>query len=100
MTEEREKKRGKNGKNREKTDYSGYYVIASSRPPERRPLERCPLVPIKIFNVEEEDEKERKKQDKLKLLPNSGKLRRLKDSQEGKKVENVMRKKGDEEEKD
>ena len=57
-------------------------------------------MPIKIFNVEEEDEKERKKQDKLKLLPNSGKLRRLKDSQEGKKVENVMRKKGDEEEKD
>ena len=27
-------------------DYSGHYVIASSRPPERRPLERRPLVPI------------------------------------------------------
>ena len=31
----------------EKTDdYSGHYVIASSRPPERRPLERRTLVPI------------------------------------------------------
>ena len=37
----------KRGKNREKTDdYSGHYVIASSLPPERRPLERRPLVPI------------------------------------------------------
>ena len=36
-------KRGK--KRREKTDdYSGHYVIASSRPPER-----CPLVPIIVF---------------------------------------------------
>ena len=25
---------------------SGHYVIASSQPPERQPLERCPLVPI------------------------------------------------------
>ena len=36
----------KNGeKKREKTDEnSGHYVIASSRPPERRLLERCTLV--------------------------------------------------------
>ena len=26
-------------------DYSGHYVIASSRPPERRPLERRTLAP-------------------------------------------------------
>ena len=38
------KKRGK--KEREKTDgNSGHYVIASSRPPERRPLERRTLAP-------------------------------------------------------
>ena len=50
------KKRGKkNGekKKREKTDEnSGHYAIASSRPPERRPLERRTLAPIwakKIF---------------------------------------------------
>ena len=37
----------KTGKKREKTDEnSGHYVIASSRPPERGPLERRPLVPI------------------------------------------------------
>ena len=31
---------------KEKTgDYSGHYVIASSRPPERQPLERHTLVP-------------------------------------------------------
>ena len=36
---------GETGK-REKTDYySGHYVIASSRPPERRPLERRTLAP-------------------------------------------------------
>ena len=44
-------KNGKNGKKkrekREKTDgNSGHYVIASSRPPERRPLERRTLAPI------------------------------------------------------
>ena len=42
-------KREKNGKKkkREKTDEnSGHYVIASSRPPERRPLERRTLAPI------------------------------------------------------
>ena len=34
-------------KRKEKNDvFSGHYVIASSRPPERRPLERRPLVPI------------------------------------------------------
>ena len=39
-------KRGKKGGGKEKTDdYSGHYVIASSRPPERRPLECCTLVP-------------------------------------------------------
>ena len=41
------KKNGKKtGKKREKTDEnSGHYVIASSRPPERRPLERRTLAP-------------------------------------------------------
>ena len=35
------------GEKEEKTrDYSGRYVIARSRPPERRPLERRMLVPI------------------------------------------------------
>ena len=48
-----EKKHGKNGKKKrekkENTDEnSGHYVIASSRPPERRPLERRTLAP-KIF---------------------------------------------------
>ena len=38
---------GKNGKKEEKTDEnSGHYVIASSRPPERRPLELRTLAPI------------------------------------------------------
>ena len=37
---------GKNGGGKEKTDdYSGHYIIASSRPPEHRPLERRTLVP-------------------------------------------------------
>ena len=41
-------KRGGNGK-KEKTDgNSGHYVIASSRSPERRPLERRMLVPKKV----------------------------------------------------
>ena len=43
-----EKKTGKKNrkKKREKTDEnSGHYVIASSRPPERRPLERRTLAP-------------------------------------------------------
>ena len=36
----------KRGKKREKTDdYSGHYIIASSRLPERRPLERRTLAP-------------------------------------------------------
>ena len=35
----------KNGEKKEKTDdHSGHYVIASSRRPERWPLERRPLV--------------------------------------------------------
>ena len=38
------KKRGKKWGKKEKTDEnSGHYVIASSRPPERRPLERRTL---------------------------------------------------------
>ena len=42
-----EKKGEKMGKKGEKTDdYIGHYVIASSWPPERQPLERRPLVPI------------------------------------------------------
>ena len=37
----------KTGKKKENTDEnSGHYVIASSRPPERRPLERRTLAPI------------------------------------------------------
>ena len=40
-------KKKKNGKKNENTDEnSGHYVIASSRPPERRPLERRTLAPI------------------------------------------------------
>ena len=40
-------KNGKKKKKKEKTDEnSGHYVIASSRPPERRPLERRTLAPI------------------------------------------------------
>ena len=31
-----------------KTEKSGHYIIASSRPPERRPLERRTLVPISL----------------------------------------------------
>ena len=45
------KKRGgkRGGKEKEMTDEnSGHYVIASSRPPKRRPLERRTLVPIRI----------------------------------------------------
>ena len=42
--EKTEKKTG--GKEEEKTDdYSGHYVIASSRPPKRQPLERRTLAP-------------------------------------------------------
>ena len=38
---------GETGKKKEKTDEnSGHYVVASSRPPERQPLERRTLVPI------------------------------------------------------
>ena len=47
-----EKQGKKTGKIEEKTDgYSGHYVIASSRLPERRPLERCTLVPIKTLEI-------------------------------------------------
>ena len=41
--EKREKKREKTNEN------SGHYVIASSRPPERRPLERRTLAPKLVF---------------------------------------------------
>ena len=40
--EKKEKKKEKNGV------FSGHYVIASSLPPERRPLERHTLVPINV----------------------------------------------------
>ena len=40
------KRGGKNGKKKENTDEnSGHYVIARSRPPERRTLERRTLAP-------------------------------------------------------
>ena len=43
---------GKNGGKKEKTDEnSGHYIIASSRPPERRPLDRRTLAPIS-YNFE------------------------------------------------
>ena len=46
-TGKKKKKGKKTGKKKEKTDdYSGHYVIASSRPSECRPLERRTLVPI------------------------------------------------------
>ena len=39
-------------KKKEKTDENScHYVIASSRLPERRPLERCTLAPIMTFIV-------------------------------------------------
>ena len=47
--EKRKKKKKKEKEKREKEKngvFSGHYVIASSLPPERRPLERCTLVPI------------------------------------------------------
>ena len=43
----------KTGGKKEKTDEnSGHYVIASSRPPERRPLERRTLAPIIDVSLE------------------------------------------------
>ena len=43
---DREKNGEKTGGEKKKTDdFSGHYVIASSQPPERRPLERHTLVP-------------------------------------------------------
>ena len=43
----REKRGGKKREKKENTDEnSGHYVIASSRPPKRRPLERRTLAPI------------------------------------------------------
>ena len=49
--EKKEKKRKKKEKKRKECLFSGHYIIASSLPPERRPLERRTLVP-KIFSVE------------------------------------------------
>ena len=42
----REKKREKKKENTDEN--SGHYVISSSQPPERRPLERRTLVPIVV----------------------------------------------------
>ena len=43
------KNRGeKNGGGEKMDENSGHYVIASSRPPERRPLERRTLAPIEV----------------------------------------------------
>ena len=39
MEEKRGKKEGKKQGKKKTDDYSGHYVIASSRPPERQPLE-------------------------------------------------------------
>jgi len=45
----RRKKRGKkNGKKENTDENSGHYVIASSRLPKRRPLERRTLAPKKL----------------------------------------------------
>ena len=53
MRKDRDGEKKKGEKKGEKTDnYSGHYVIASSRPSERQPLERRPLVPIiSIFPI-------------------------------------------------
>ena len=48
MMEGKEKKRG--GKKEKTDENSGHYVVASSRPPERGPLERRTLAPISVFN--------------------------------------------------
>ena len=47
------KKNGKKKEEENKDENSGHYVIASSRPPERRPLERRTIVPIEqaIFSL-------------------------------------------------
>ena len=45
--EKREEKKREEREKKEKTDENScHYVIASSRPPERQPLEHCTLVPI------------------------------------------------------
>ena len=43
------KKRGKKKKKENTDENSGHYVIASCRPPERRPLERRTLAPMYNF---------------------------------------------------
>ena len=50
--EKKKREKEKREKKREKTDEnSGHYVIASSRPPERRPLERRTLAPNSSLSV-------------------------------------------------
>ena len=44
--EEKKRKRKKKKEKEKNGVFSGHYVIASSLPPERRPLERRTLVPI------------------------------------------------------
>ena len=44
--EKKEKKKEKKEKREKNVVFSGHYVIASSLPPEHRPLERRTLVPI------------------------------------------------------
>ena len=44
---EKREKKNKNGKKENTDENSGHYVIASSQPPERRPLERRTLAPKK-----------------------------------------------------
>ena len=81
-----EKKTGKTGKKWEKKENtdenSGHYVIASSRPPKRRPLERRTLAPNKFFDPNTpsmregcDGEKKRKEGEKRKKnSENSGSL--------------------------
>ena len=57
MRKGRDGEEKKTGGKKEKTDEnSGHYVIASSRPPEHRPLERCTLAPIEKLEYDTEDQ--------------------------------------------
>ena len=46
MRKDRDGEEEKNGKKEKTDENSGHYVVASSRPPERQPLERRTLAPI------------------------------------------------------
>ena len=46
-----EKKTGKKRKKENTDENSGHYVIASCRPPERRPLECRTLAPIRKYRI-------------------------------------------------